>query len=169
MRSWYVGSPSGFDFPWGSLFDCCVAGCATYAAVRDVDFTSLRCVTMLYFRNIRRQPFQIVLIVFGLLVGTWWFTHDDRQIGVRTYDHLSRPSTPHPLDDVIERAREAHEARLSKDTTGIYGAVYAYRNRRGRHPPPGFENGTLEPREARQSSSRASSIRSMKTSNHFWE
>jgi hypothetical protein len=125
-----------------SLGDRCltsVAGCATYAAVRYVDFTCLRCVTMLYFRNIRRQPFQIVLIVFGLLAGTWWFTHDDRQIGIRTYDHISRPSIPHPLDDVIENAREAHEARLSKETTGIYGAVYAYRNRRGRHPPPGFE------------------------------
>ena len=94
---------------------------------------------MLYFRNVRRKPLQILLIVFGLLAGTWWFTHGDRQIGIRTYDRLSRPSTPHLLDDVIENAREAHEATLSKETTGIYGAVYAYRNRRGRHPPPGFD------------------------------
>ena len=84
---------------------------------------------MLYFRNVRRKPLQILLIVFGLLAGTWWFTRDDRQIDIRTYDHLSRSSTPHPLDDVIENAREAHEATLSKETTGIYGAVYAYRNR----------------------------------------
>jgi hypothetical protein len=94
---------------------------------------------MLYFRNIRRKPFQLFLIVLGLIAGTWWLTHDARRSSIRTYDCLSRPSTPHPLDDVIEKAREAHQGRLSKETTGIYGAVYAYRNRRGRHPPPGFE------------------------------
>jgi hypothetical protein len=97
---------------------------------------------MLYLRSLRRQPLQILFIVLGLFVGTWWFTHDHddrRQIGIQVYDSLSRPSTPHPLDDVIEKAREAHQARISKETTGIYGAVYAYRNSRGRHPPPGFD------------------------------
>jgi hypothetical protein len=97
---------------------------------------------MLYLRSLCRQPLQILFIVLGLFVGTWWFTHDHddrRQIGIQVYDSLSRPSTPHPLDDVIEKAREAHQARISKETTGIYGAVYAYRNRRGRHPPPGFD------------------------------
>jgi len=97
---------------------------------------------MLYLRNVRRQPLQILLIFLGLLVGTWLFTHDHddrRQLGIRAHDRLSRPSTPHPLDDVVEKAREAHQTRISKGTTGIYGAVYAYRNLRGRHPPPGFD------------------------------
>jgi hypothetical protein len=95
---------------------------------------------MLYLRNVRRRPLRILLIVLVLLAVSWWFTHDDRrQVGIRTYEHLSRPSTPHPLDDVIGDAREAHQTMLSKETTGIYGAVYAYRNRRGRHPPPGFD------------------------------
>jgi len=94
---------------------------------------------MLYLRNIRRNPHQILLIVFCLLAGTWWFTRDDRHAGGQVYDHLSRPNTPHPLDDVIEKAREAHDNRISTETTGIYGAVYVYRNLRGRHPPPGFE------------------------------
>lgn len=111
---------------------------------------------MLYLRNVRRRPLQILLIVLGLLACTWWFT-DDRQVGIRarTHHRLLRPSTRHPLDDVIGKAREAHQSRISKETTGIYEAVYAYRNRRGRHPPPGFEKW-----HARASQSNAVSVES---------
>ena len=45
----------------------------------------------------------------------------------------------HPIDFLIKEAEAYHQSLLSKRTTGIHAAAQAYRERRGRHPPPRFD------------------------------
>jgi len=46
---------------------------------------------------------------------------------------------PHPIDELVRRADKDFEALLSRQTYGIHEAAEAYRKRRGRHPPPGYD------------------------------
>lgn len=45
----------------------------------------------------------------------------------------------HPLNDLIAKAAGEYERLLAKQTTGLAQAAQAYRSRRGRHPPPWFD------------------------------
>ncbi|RKF55924.1 Beta-1,2-xylosyltransferase 1 [Golovinomyces cichoracearum] len=45
----------------------------------------------------------------------------------------------HPIDELIEDAEKIHESLLSKQTFDLKTAAAAYREKRGRHPPPGFD------------------------------
>jgi len=45
----------------------------------------------------------------------------------------------HPIDKLIWKAEQEFQAVLAKETTTLAEAAEAYRNRRGRHPPPGFD------------------------------
>lgn len=45
----------------------------------------------------------------------------------------------HPIVELMNEARHRHEALLSKQTKDVKAAAAAYRDRRGRHPPPGFD------------------------------
>lgn len=56
--------------------------------------------------------------------GTWW-----RKGG----------STEHPIDRLIKGAEREFAAKLAKETQTLPDAAAAYRKRRGRHPPPGFD------------------------------
>jgi hypothetical protein len=46
---------------------------------------------------------------------------------------------PHPIDHLINEAKKTQHALLAKRTTKLAAAADAYRKRRGRHPPPGFD------------------------------
>ncbi|KAF6789692.1 capsule associated protein [Colletotrichum sojae] len=46
---------------------------------------------------------------------------------------------PHPIDTLIKEADETFEALLKKESKSLTEAAKAYRERRGRHPPPGFD------------------------------
>lgn len=46
---------------------------------------------------------------------------------------------PHPIDDLIARAEEDFAALVAKESKTLKEAAAAYRTRRGRHPPPGFD------------------------------
>lgn len=50
-----------------------------------------------------------------------------------------KPATPHPIDDLIKVANKDYEALLAKEAHTLAEAAQAYRKRRGRHPPPGFD------------------------------
>lgn len=52
--------------------------------------------------------------------------------------HGAKHST-HPIDTLIEKAEGVHNALLKKESRDIESAAAAYRERRGRHPPPGFD------------------------------
>ncbi|KAK4121867.1 glycosyltransferase family 90 protein [Parathielavia appendiculata] len=45
----------------------------------------------------------------------------------------------HPIDAQIQTAENESAAKLSKSTRTLAAAAAAYRKRRGRHPPPGFD------------------------------
>jgi hypothetical protein len=47
--------------------------------------------------------------------------------------------TPHPIDSLMEKAEKAQEEILKKQSHDLKSAAAAYRERRGRHPPPGFD------------------------------
>ncbi|KAK4235095.1 glycosyltransferase [Achaetomium macrosporum] len=45
----------------------------------------------------------------------------------------------HPIDKLIKNAEREFEKKISRSTTTLEAAAHAYRERRGRHPPPGFD------------------------------
>lgn len=45
----------------------------------------------------------------------------------------------HPIETLMNDARANHEALLAKQSRDLYSAASRYRARRGRHPPPGFD------------------------------
>lgn len=49
------------------------------------------------------------------------------------------PSKGHPIDSLIKEADETFDKLLEKETKTLPAAAKAYRERRGRHPPPGFD------------------------------
>ncbi|KAM7211503.1 glycosyltransferase family 90 protein [Rhypophila decipiens] len=59
------------------------------------------------------------------------------------YDYFNLANTTasnvHPIDTLINAAREFHDARLLKRSEDLASAAQRYRERRGRHPPPGFD------------------------------
>lgn len=48
-------------------------------------------------------------------------------------------SPEHPIDRLIQDAEKDFKAKLAKSTQTLSDAAAAYRKRRGRHPPPGFD------------------------------
>jgi len=56
---------------------------------------------------------------------------------------ISTPSThqhQHPIDTLIAAAEETFEDLLMKESYDLPSAAAEYRKRRGRHPPPGFDD-----------------------------
>ena len=52
----------------------------------------------------------------------------------------TRPAgASHPIDELILEAEDYHNELLSRRTKGPHDAAQAYRERRGRHPPPRFD------------------------------
>lgn len=49
------------------------------------------------------------------------------------------PSGPHPIDDLVSEENSDFEGLLNKQTYNVSASAAAYRERRGRHPPPGFD------------------------------
>ncbi|POS83811.1 hypothetical protein EPUL_006085 [Erysiphe pulchra] len=47
--------------------------------------------------------------------------------------------TPHPIDELIQGADKTFEHLLAKRSYDLTTAAAAYRKKRGRHPPPGFD------------------------------
>ncbi|KAM0327065.1 hypothetical protein ACHAQA_006188 [Verticillium albo-atrum] len=45
----------------------------------------------------------------------------------------------HPIDDLIKNAEKTFDNMMSRESKTVEDAAKAYRERRGRHPPPGFE------------------------------
>ena len=52
---------------------------------------------------------------------------------------LDADGAPHPIPVIVTDARRRHRARLSQRSTSLEQALAAYRQRRQRHPPPGFD------------------------------
>ncbi|CAK7203014.1 hypothetical protein SEUCBS139899_005743 [Sporothrix eucalyptigena] len=66
----------------------------------------------------------------------------EAQQAATEYDHIVRnvsDSELHPIDRLIASSRKAHEELVAKRSYDVATAAAKYRERRGRHPPPGFE------------------------------
>lgn len=97
---------------------------------------------MLRLRSVQRKQINVLLASLCFLTTIWWITHTSWDTAdVLTNERLTRHSvqTHHTLDDVIDQARKLQEDRISQESTSLHGAVHAYRQQRGRLPPPGFE------------------------------
>lgn len=97
---------------------------------------------MLHSRSTRRIFTHLLLISLCVLAGFWWLTYNSwHPASTSANGHPTRHGikTHHPLDDAINEARKFHENRISHRITNLHDASHAYRQRRGRHPPPGFE------------------------------
>ena len=55
------------------------------------------------------------------------------------FDRLSAGPEWHPIEHLIIDARKKHEMLLRQRSTTLKTAAARYRERRGRHPPPGFD------------------------------
>lgn len=59
---------------------------------------------------------------------------------VQTGNSITTPKTAaHPIDELIESAEKTFQDLLKKESHDLKSAAAEYRNRRGRHPPPGFD------------------------------
>lgn len=68
--------------------------------------------------------------------------HKAGSSGSSTSDHPPPPPPPlkpHPIDDLIKVAENNFNEILTKESKTLAAAADAYRKRRGRHPPPGFD------------------------------
>ncbi|KAI1456104.1 glycosyltransferase family 90 protein [Annulohypoxylon moriforme] len=50
-----------------------------------------------------------------------------------------KPTVVHPIDELIKIADNDYKDLLAKESNTLAEAAQAYRKRRGRHPPPGFD------------------------------
>lgn len=66
----------------------------------------------------------------------------EHQQAIAEYERLVfnvSDSELHPIDRLIASSRQAHEALVAKQSFDVATAAAKYRERRGRHPPPGFD------------------------------
>lgn len=104
-------------------------------------------------RLLKLRLTQLILGCTLLLGSIWLFTpasYAVRRVGVRipvldrvlhppAADHRPPEHPPHPIDHLIANAANDFETTLGKQTHTVQGAADAYRARRGRQPPPRFD------------------------------
>jgi hypothetical protein len=93
--------------------------------------TGIAAVSILFYyfslTNAHIYAFQAVL---------WWSEKDD----IATLEPTPNPlNDPHPIVALVHDANVAFKDLLSKETHSLAAAAAVYRQRRGRHPPPGFD------------------------------
>jgi hypothetical protein len=59
--------------------------------------------------------------------------------GARYFDYFRDAGATHPIDKLIDDARVHHEFLLKQRSSDLPSAAARYRQRRQRHPPPGFD------------------------------
>ncbi|KAI1171634.1 glycosyltransferase family 90 protein [Nemania sp. FL0916] len=64
---------------------------------------------------------------------------DDYTAAQATKESASDAADSHPIDELIRLAESNFKEVLAKESTTLAQAADAYRKRRGRHPPPGFD------------------------------
>ena len=79
----------------------------------------------------------VVFVILTLVTQLWYYGPP------RLSNPLDRPTdatgASHPIDHLIREAKKTQKALLGKQTHDLAATAEAYRKRRGRHPPPGFD------------------------------
>ncbi|KAF2868211.1 hypothetical protein BDV95DRAFT_580527 [Massariosphaeria phaeospora] len=82
--------------------------------------------------------FAVLVIVSG--TGWLWYTAPKRQASLAVpHDYRPQAARAHPIDQLMKNADNVSQTWLAKSTNNLPTAAEAYRKRRGRHPPPGFD------------------------------
>lgn len=89
-----------------------------------------------------------ILQIIGALLGIAWLTHIAYTYRTELREHIVPPSPiltdpnrgRHPIDDLRQQAQADFSLLLSRQSYTIEDAERAYIERRGRRPPPGFED-----------------------------
>lgn len=101
--------------------------------------------TLARLAHMRKSQYLLVAITF---IGSVWFFLPGVQDGVYSRIYPEAPDEPipteappldHPIGYLIQGAKMELDNVMSKETTNISAAAQAYRDRRGRQPPPGFD------------------------------
>jgi hypothetical protein len=98
---------------------------------------------MLERKNMFKVPWLLRLLsaCIALLILGYYFALNR----VNSADSLPFWSTdhaadhPHPIIQLVRNAEETFNELISRETHGLGAAASAYREKRGRHPPPGFK------------------------------
>ncbi|KAG6013822.1 hypothetical protein E4U43_007099 [Claviceps pusilla] len=81
-----------------------------------------------------------VVFVVVLFVTNYALWNDSRFWNRQTQRApVTKTAGNHPIRKLMLEAKAHHEAMLAKRSTSLKSAAAAYRDRRGRHPPPGFD------------------------------
>ncbi|KAK5135613.1 hypothetical protein LTR08_005093 [Meristemomyces frigidus] len=102
--------------------------------------------------SLRSRFTQLVILALFILSALWFFTPsfaDVRQLPVPSAPHQPSSAAPnathlppkpnHPISHLLARADADFAALLAKETHNVHDAAEAYRRRRGRQPPPHFD------------------------------
>lgn len=74
--------------------------------------------------------------IYAFQAVLWWSENDD----ITTLEPSPNPlDDPHPIIALVHDGNVAFDDLLSKETHNLAAAAWEYRQRRGRHPPPGFD------------------------------
>lgn len=75
----------------------------------------------------------------GKLQEEQGWNHETSRPESNNADAAPLPAGSHPIDALIEAADTEYSTLMSKESQSLNDAAAAYRQRRGRHPPPGFK------------------------------
>jgi hypothetical protein len=84
----------------------------------------------------------VFFVTSFILTGTAWLWNqapEQQAIVVMPHDYEPPKVKSHPIDYLIKVAEGRLTTMLKKETHNLTAAADAYRKRRGRHPPPGFD------------------------------
>jgi len=79
----------------------------------------------------------VLLLCHGMV--TLWQFRTPLQPSHRTTLNVPEPRRSHPIDLLIADAENSFSELMSRYTHDLVSATHAYRQKRGRHPPPGFD------------------------------
>ena len=94
--------------------------------------------------------FQILVLLGIVTFLFWWLAHFSFEVPLviphsNRHEVLPTPLRPspvepvHPIDSLIRDSADQWDELLQKETKSLKAAAEAYRARRGRHPPPRFD------------------------------
>ncbi|KAG5920019.1 hypothetical protein E4U42_006336 [Claviceps africana] len=93
-------------------------------------------------RRVSRLALRYVIITIAILyiVANYSLWRDLAFWGSRNQpEAITRAVGNHPIRKLMIEAKARHDAMLEKRSRSLTSAAAAYRDRRGRHPPPGFD------------------------------
>ncbi|KAG5938728.1 hypothetical protein E4U53_007947 [Claviceps sorghi] len=89
-------------------------------------------------QRLLRLALRYVIVSFAIFYFALWrdsnFWHSQRQP-----ETIIKAAGNHPIRRLMIEAKARHDAMLEKRSRSLPSAAAAYRDRRGRHPPPGFD------------------------------